>query len=155
MVRPMNDRATTSEYGIDGWQEALFSVSDIDRWIEFWAAVGNWEVLQRGSLDARWSSGWGLAADTIGQTALIGQPGSSGGHIRLVSIAGANQQMRSGGKVWDTGGWFDINVRVNDISATQRLVQAQSNSRTPGPETSAVAITFSSAISTIRSALCA
>jgi hypothetical protein len=121
----MNDNTAPSQHAIQSWQEALFSVSDIDRWINFWAAVGDWEVLQRGALDARWSGGWGLAAGARGETALIGQPGSSGGYIRLVSIDGATQQMRSSGKVWDTGGWFDINVRVKDISTTQRLVQAQ------------------------------
>jgi hypothetical protein len=120
----MTYEAQISRHGMDGWQEVLFSVSDIDGWINFWAAVGDWEVLHRGSLDPRWPGGWGLAVGTSGETALLGQSGSSGGYIRLVSIDGTKQQMRSSGKVWDTGGWFDINVRVKDVSATQQAVQA-------------------------------
>jgi len=110
---------------IQSWQEAVFSVRDIDRWIEFWSAVGGWEVLHRAPLDKRWTEAWNLDTATSGQTALIAQPGSDGGFIRLVSIDGAYEHMRSNGKVWETGGWFDINVRVKSIVDTKRAVQAQ------------------------------
>ncbi len=114
-----------NESGIAGWQEVLFSVGEIDRWIGFWSEVGNWEVLHRGALDPRWLKGWSLPEGSTGETALIAQPGSSGGFIRLVSIDGAYEHMRSNGKVWETGGWFDINVRVKSIVETKRAVQAQ------------------------------
>ncbi len=121
----MTSGTSANAFGISGWEEVVFSVRSLDHWINFWQAVGGWKALHRGPLSEEWTGGWGLQADAEGEVALIAQPGSEAGFIRLVSIAGADQQMRSNARVWDTGGWFDINVRVHDIKATLKAVQAQ------------------------------
>jgi len=113
----------TNNNPIDGWQEALFCVTNLDRWIEFWQSSADWALLHRGPVDPLWLTAWGLDTGATAEEALIGQPGQSSGQIRLVKINDVIQrQMRSGGQAWETGGWFDINVRVRDIAHTQNAV---------------------------------
>lgn len=110
---------------LSGWQEAVFCVADIDRWIAFWEQAASWKLLHRGPVDPAWFSAWGVMPPDASEEALLGQPGQPAGHVRLVSLNNQLQeQMRPGGQVWETGGWFDINVRVHDIASVKRAVQA-------------------------------
>jgi len=111
---------------VGGWREAVFCVADLRRWIEFWKTVGNWEVVHRGPVGEEWISTWGLPDSAKGEQALIGQPGQTDGRIRLISLSGVEQNlMRPGGQIWETGGWFDINVRIKDSNATTQAVYSQ------------------------------
>jgi len=111
---------------IEAWQEALFCVADLERWALFWTTVADWEVLHRGAVGRDWLNTWQLPQGATAEELLLGQPGQQAGHIRLIQLQGVEQQhMRSGGQIWETGGWFDINVRVREIEIVQRAVLNQ------------------------------
>ena len=109
---------------IGGWQEAVLSVSDPEVWVRTLTDVGGWEVMERGEGNAAWLQIWQLPDTTRHQEVLMRNPGTDSGYIRLVAFQGVPQvQIRSNGQTWETGGIFDLNVRVTDIDA--RFVELQ------------------------------
>jgi len=102
----------------EGFHEVVFSVSDLEAAAKFYQEVAGWNVVYLGSGDAAIAKHWGLASDQLIRQALLTNPGDECGFLRLVSFPGAEQvQMRSSAQTWDTGGIFDVNVRVLDIHA--------------------------------------
>ena len=101
-----------------GFHEVVFSVSDLEGAARFYQEVAGWEVIYLGSGDADLAKFWGLPCDQTIRQALLKNPGTERGFLRLVSFPGdEQQQMRSNAQTWDTGGIFDVNVRVLDIHA--------------------------------------
>jgi catechol 2,3-dioxygenase-like lactoylglutathione lyase family enzyme len=101
-----------------GFHEVVFSVSDLEGAARFYQEVAGWNVVHLGSGDAELARHWGLAPDQPIRQALLANPGDEGGFLRLVEFPGAKQkQMRSSAQTWDTGGIFDVNVRVLDVHA--------------------------------------
>ena len=102
----------------DGFHEVVFSVSDLEVAARFYQDAAGWDVVFLGSGDPALAKHWGLADDQTIRQALLKNPGTERGFLRLVSFPGAKQQqMRSNAQTWDTGGVFDVNVRVLDIHA--------------------------------------
>lgn len=110
---------------IGGWREALVSVEDIDAWVAAYAALGSWEVRHRGPLDAATAAFLNLPDGTPGEEALVAEPGSSSGFTRLVRFdtPAPTPAIRANARPWDTGGWYDLNVRVDDMDARFAAVQ--------------------------------
>lgn len=111
---------------ISGWREAVLSVRNLDRWAATLAAVGRWEVAWRGAADPRLADAWRLPESARIDEMLLRNPGTDRGFVRLVRITGVPQQpIRSNGQTWETGGIFDLNVRVTDVAARFAELQAR------------------------------
>jgi len=108
-----------------GWGEAVVSVSDIEQHLRFFTDIAGWEVLKRGETDSALLSLWSLPPTATARFALIRNPGSTTGYIRLLQFEGVEQTLiRSNTQPWDTGGIFDVNVRVVDLEKKQAQMQA-------------------------------
>ncbi len=111
---------------IGGWRETLLSVRDLAGWEQVMIEVGGWEVMSRGQADARLHAAWELPADASIDEVLMRNPGTATGYIRFLRFNNVEQQqMRSNGQTWETGGIFDINVRVTDLAARFAELQAR------------------------------
>jgi len=102
-----------------GYQEAVFSVSDIEAHTAFYQNIAGWTILHQGEIHPNLLRGYGLADGITGEQVVLGNPGTKRGYIRLVQFDGAHQvQIRSSAQPWDTGGIFDVNSRVLDMRTT-------------------------------------
>ncbi|MEM7351759.1 MAG: VOC family protein [Acidobacteriota bacterium] len=103
---------------VDGFKETVFSVRDLDAAIELYREVGGWEVLLRGRAGSDLARFWKLEPKQVIEEALLANPGDDRGYLRLVHFPGAEPEIiRPGAMPWDTGGIFDVNVRVKDVHA--------------------------------------
>lgn len=108
-----------------GYREAVFSVSDAEAYRTFFESVAGWEVLHRGTVDARLLGAWALPDGATAREIVLGNPGTERGFVRLVQFAGVSAvQIRSSAQSWDTGGFFDVNSRVLDMAAKFEEFQA-------------------------------
>lgn len=113
-----------SSSAIDGWQEAVLSVRDIDRWVDVLEDVAGWEVIHSGASSRAWMDAWDVDPQAIAEEVVLANPGSDSGFIRLVSFVGTDQQLiRSNAQTWETGGWFDVNARV--LNLDRRFTELQ------------------------------
>lgn len=102
-----------------GYQEAIFSVSDIDVHESVFVDVAAWEVVERGEISRAQLLAWDLSAAASGRELVLRNPGSTRGYVRLVEFRGVEQQqIRSNAQSWDTGGWFDVNTRTLNMANT-------------------------------------
>ena len=117
-----------------GYQEAVFSVSDADEWIELFESVAGWQVVHDGTLDEAQIDAWDLPSSVTAREVVVANPGTSRGFVRLLQFGGmAQRQIRSDASVWDTGGWFDVNFRVVDLAQTHKALQARGWQASSGP----------------------
>ena len=109
-----------------GYQEAVFSVRDAASYANFFAEVGGWETLHEGSIAPELLRSWGLPEQARAIEIVVGNPGTARGYVRLVQFLGVEQlQIRSNAQSWDTGGFFDVNVRVLDMEAKFLALQGR------------------------------
>ncbi len=107
-----------------GYQEAVFSVSSLADYRDFFENVAGWQVMADGPVSDAQLRAWALGADASGRQLVLGNPGTPRGYVRLVKFEGvAQEQIRSNAQSWDTGGWFDVNSRV--LSMDQKFSQFQ------------------------------
>ena len=101
------------------WQEAVVSVTDIDRSAQFFTDIGGYEQKWRGPVDASEIAVWGLPATASGEALLLGPAGQGTGLIRLVRFdnVGRKEPTRPGARAWDTGCYFSLMVRMKNMSA--------------------------------------
>ncbi len=101
------------------WQEAVVSVSDIDRSARFFVEIGGYSARWHGALDPSEIAAWGLEADASGEALLLGPAGEDTGLVRLVRFdnAGYRQPMRPGSRPWDTGCYFSLMVRMKNMQS--------------------------------------
>ncbi|MDJ0709218.1 MAG: VOC family protein [Woeseiaceae bacterium] len=99
------------------WQEAVVSVTDLDRSAQFFVEIGGYEMKWRGPLDPSEIRYWGLPAAASGEALLLGPEGQDSGLIRLVRFdnAGRKQPTRPGARAWDTGCYFSLMVRMKGM----------------------------------------
>ena len=109
-------------FTIDGWREAVVNVSSLDNYVAFFGEVAGWESRGGGAMDPDQLAMWGLSGRAAREQ-LMGNPGTTTGMVRLVEIAGSEQLIRPDSQSWDTGGWFDINMRVRDLQAKRLQLQ--------------------------------
>jgi catechol 2,3-dioxygenase-like lactoylglutathione lyase family enzyme len=103
---------------VEGFREVVFSVSDLDGAASFYREVAGWEVVHSGPGGSGLAGLWGLDSHLAIDEILLSNPGDDRGFLRLVRIPVAGRvQVRSSAQVWDTGGIFDVNVRVRNIHA--------------------------------------
>lgn len=102
------------------WQEAVVSVTDLDRTAAFFREIGAYRTHWKGPVSREELLSWGLPTSAKGEALLLSPNGvSDGGLLRLVSFsnAGRREPMRPGSRAWDTGCYFSIMVRVKDMQA--------------------------------------
>ena len=103
-------------FTIQGFQEAIASVSDLDLSIATLTKITGWQLLHRGQAPQPLNTSWQLDLDMQIEEAVLGAPGEAAGHLRLVQFHGAEQvHIRSNAQTWDTGGILDLNVRVQNL----------------------------------------
>ncbi|MEM0984728.1 MAG: hypothetical protein AAGJ32_00630 [Pseudomonadota bacterium] len=104
---------------VSAWQEALVSVTDLDRTARFFLEIGSYETVWRGPVSAGDLSQFGLPETASGEALLLRAPGSVDGYIRLVRFdgAGPKQPTRPGARAWDTGCFWSIMVRMKDMQS--------------------------------------
>lgn len=104
-----------------GWQIQEFVVisSSLDRALGGYRDVLKWQVKSHGPVAAAERALWDLGENVTGEQVLLGNAASRYGYVRLVELDGVEQEIiRPGGRWWDTGGMFNLNVLVKDLDAT-------------------------------------
>lgn len=111
---------------VKGFQEVIFSVSNIEAAEDFYLRVANWECIFRGATSREQLNYWGLGLEAQAHEVVLKNPGDQSGYLRLIQFQNVPQvQIRSSGKPWDSGGIFDVNMRSKDLAATfQEFQQA-------------------------------
>ncbi|MEJ2139448.1 MAG: VOC family protein [Gammaproteobacteria bacterium] len=106
----------STDFGIGGWREALLSVADLESWKKQYLQTGDWEVRCQGDVDGDYLLYLKIKAQSAKQ-AVLAHKGANYGHVRLICFEGASRQplIRSNGRPWETGGWFDLNARVENM----------------------------------------
>ena len=105
------------------WQEAVISVSNLDRTAAFFIEVGGYEVRWQGPVHRSNLDHWRLSAEVTAQAMVLAPPWADDGLVRLVQFSGAEQvPMRPGARPWDTGCYFSLMVRGKNLD--QRYQQA-------------------------------
>jgi catechol 2,3-dioxygenase-like lactoylglutathione lyase family enzyme len=100
-----------------GYQEVVFSVSNLADYQTFFEKTAAWNVIEAGEVSRTQLDAWGLDDSVSASEVVLGNSESSRGFVRLVNFAGAEQQqIRSSAQPWDTGGWFDVNSRILSMS---------------------------------------
>ena len=106
-----------------GWQEAVISVRDLDRWIETAEVALGWGLMHRGPLGSDQIAAWGLPNTTAGDEALFRCGDEPQGFVRFAALRNvAQQRVRAGCMSWDTGGVFSLMVRSRDAAGVARAV---------------------------------
>jgi catechol 2,3-dioxygenase-like lactoylglutathione lyase family enzyme len=107
-----------------GWQEAVTSVSDLGRWIESMQHIAGWSLEHRGPADASLIRAWALPDTVTAEEAILVCPAEPGRWLRLISFDDAQQeQIRSSGQAWETGGIFSILIYAADTRAAFERAQ--------------------------------
>jgi catechol 2,3-dioxygenase-like lactoylglutathione lyase family enzyme len=101
------------------WQEAVVSVTDLDRTAQFFVEIGGYETKWRGPLHATEIASWGLGKYASGEAVLLGPKGQDTGLVRLVRFddAGRKEPTRPGARAWDTGCYFSLMVRMKNMQS--------------------------------------
>lgn len=112
---------TEQDPDIKGFQEVIFSVSNIELSIDFFQRVCGWTMVSRNEGVSALKKLWHLDESVEIEEALMVNTGDIEGFLRLVQFKNVTQrQIRSGTQAWDTGGIFDINIRTADMDSFYR-----------------------------------
>jgi len=103
-------------------QEAVISVTDLNRAESFFRDVGGYETIYKGTADESQGIFWNMP--DIGATEiLLAAPDTEHGFVRLIAFNIAEPMpIRVGLNAWDTGGFYSLNVQVNNALLTQRAM---------------------------------
>lgn len=113
-----------SDPNIKGFQEIVFSVSNLEKALSFYTSCFGWEVIHKGTGSEDLKKLWLVDGSVLLDDALLRNPEDNSGFLRLVCFKNVGQeQIRSGTQIWDSGGIFDVNVRVKDINEMYQTLQ--------------------------------
>jgi catechol 2,3-dioxygenase-like lactoylglutathione lyase family enzyme len=107
----------------EGWREAVISVSDLDEHAAFFTSVMGWQIIADGLVPRAQLSAWKLPANASARFALVANPDSETGFVRILDFDGVDQvRIRDHDQAWETGGIFNINTRVADMAAISKEI---------------------------------
>ena len=107
---------TDDHLHVKGFQEAVISVSEFEKYIAFLENHFGWEVVYRGHMDSSIFTLWHLDNNMKAEEAVLRNPGTQSGYLRVIKFHDVEQRLiRSSANTWDTGGIFDLNVRVHNM----------------------------------------
>ena len=102
-----------------GVQEMVVSVKDLHGTARLYQQVAGWQVVHAAVADPAQVAFWGLDPAVVVQQILLGNPGAPTGLLRLIKFIGTDQvRIRSSARPFDTGGIFNINALVKDMTST-------------------------------------
>lgn len=121
-----NLKFTETDPPIKGFQEAVLSVSNLERSMDFYQRICGWQLISRHQGGDDLKHLWQLDSSVEIEEALFMNPGDKEGFLRLVQFHNVEQQqIRSAAHAWDTGGLFDINIRAKDANDLYRSFQQE------------------------------
>ena len=125
LAKPSSLKPADKSVTLGGFSETVFIVSNLKTHIDFYQQIGGWEIKHTSDSDELLKTLWKLPEHAQVKQVLMGNKGESRGYIRLVKIEGVTQQrIRSNTQSWDTGGVFDVNIRVTDMEKKFKQLQA-------------------------------
>lgn len=103
-------------YKLHGFKEVVFSIRNVERDKAIYAELGGWDIIHESELARNQLDFWNLPSEATADTALLKYPGRDSGMLRLIGFNNVKQKhIRDSSQPWDTGGIYDIDVRVADI----------------------------------------
>ncbi|QLG45011.1 VOC family protein [Costertonia aggregata] len=109
---------------IKGFQEVVFSVADMNRWVDFFQHNCGWKLISTEKSSDTLKNMWSLDDSVEWEEAILHNDGDHEGFVRLIQFKNVEQrQIRSATNIWDTGGIFDINMRTPDMDSWYRELQ--------------------------------
>lgn len=116
-----------AESNINGFREAVITTADPEAWEIFFLEDAGWERRYGDVADPALKALWRLPADARAREALYANPGADRGFVRVVALDGiaGQRQIRPNDQAWDTGGHFDLNMRVADLAVTRDRLMAR------------------------------
>lgn len=108
-----------TSHEIAPFSEVVFSVGNLSRTESFYTDVLKWQVVHRGNTDRSVLQAWQLPASATAREVVLASPDKpENGRLRLIEFEGVPKAyIRPGGKIWDTGGIYDIDLRCANIHA--------------------------------------
>ncbi|MEM8527047.1 MAG: VOC family protein [Bacteroidota bacterium] len=107
---------TEKDSMLKGFQEVVFSVSNLEREVDFYQHTLDWKIISESKGDSALKQLWQLEEEVAIEEVLLHNEGDHEGFLRLVQFKNVEQEViRSGAHAWDSGGIFDINLRVHNI----------------------------------------
>ncbi|MFN2099797.1 VOC family protein [Altererythrobacter sp. MF3-039] len=101
-----------------GWRETLVSVSDLAEMERFYHEVLGWEIRTKGEVPREQLAAWNLPGEASASFVLVANPQTDRGFVRIVDFDGVPQRrIREHDQAWETGGIYNMNIRVADIAA--------------------------------------
>jgi len=100
---------------VDGYQEAGLGTAEPDFWLAFFQELGGWRLLWEGPSPVQ--PLWPRNAPRPDHEWLLAAPDAPCGFVRLFRFNDDVPAPRSGARIHDTGGIFDLDVRVADVHA--------------------------------------
>lgn len=123
--RAAQSAADTAALIPEGWRETVLSVTDLDEMTRFYTEILKWEVRSAGMVDRAQLDAWGLPQSASARYALVGNPNTGSGFVRILDFDGVKQiRIRSHDQAWETGGIYNMNIRVSDMAATSEKITA-------------------------------
>ncbi len=114
------------DFQLKGFQEVVFSVTDIEEASKLYQEVAGWEVVYKGEVSSEQLNTWQVTDTVKTKEIVLHNPGDVSGFLRLVEFNNVpQQQIRSSAQPWDTGGIFDINVRVTNLEDSFHDLQSR------------------------------
>jgi len=134
-VSAVNARAekTSDKIGLSTWQEAVITTHDPQPWFKLLVDYAGWQVLSDSPMPPALLTQWAVpfnnpSADNANTSRqiVLANPGSERGFIRLVHLSDVKDQrwIRADDRPWDTGGFFDLNIRIKNLRANHRKLHA-------------------------------
>lgn len=105
---------------VDGYAEAGIGTANPDPWLHFFLELGQWRLLWEGPASPQ--PLWPGDAPRPRHEWLLAHPGSRSGQVRLFQFDDAAPAPRAGLRTWDTGGIFDLDLRVRAIDEWAELL---------------------------------
>ena len=98
------------------WQEVVISVNNIERIAEFFIKIGDYQIINEGSISVSAIKSYGLKEGMTGEELVLKAKNDDSPYIRLVDFDINNKQpMRPGSHAWDTGCYFSLMLRMKEL----------------------------------------
>ncbi len=126
LVFTLSSSAQDSEkISLSSWKEAVVTTQNPQPWLDLMIDYAGWKIVSDGQLDKGLAASWGAPKNASAREILLANPSTERGFLRLIHFTGFEQDwIRSDDRPWDTGGLFDVNIRVKDLLTAHKTLRA-------------------------------